>query len=667
MLTLVRVGNLLAFGDWQDLSQSTRFLDSFFIRGFRFDLKLLSSILILVFWLPVVIFSWFVAEKYFSLYLRVALKIFMVFVVFLIFVDIGYIFYFQKPIDVLIFGLFEDDTSAVISTIFDDYNLLLLFAGFIVTAVIMLWLFSKLLASPRFKFNKAAESKVRPVAGTKRQLIAWFISFLFLFVLARGSLDSFPLQRKHASVSDNTFLNQMVMNSAFNLYYAYRDKGVNNQAIFKQDILKANKLSSLQELIASAGYSDKQPLQRTTVANEALEKARLHVIFVLMEGWSSQIALAQSEDNNVLGEFERHAQVDHFYPRFFANQYATNPSVEALLLSSPITPLSQSVANETHFSLSNVLPFKRQDYQTLFLSGGYSSWRNHNNFWLKQGFDRYLGRSQIENYFNVDASDNPWGVYDEFLFKYLKQALLDAEKENRLSFNFVLTTNNHPPVRLPESYRAPPLDVTAYGIDKADQKKHSMLTGYHYQSDQLGRFLSWLKNSEFKDKVIVVATGDHPLRHFADNKAAVKKFLHYSVPAYFYVPEAFDQLTKTTEDIPGSHNDLFPTLYELALSNATYYNFGQPIMEKNKADAYGWAGQGEFIFSDGVADSANKLFYPWAAGRNGSGLNGAGSSGLLSSDATEMPADRSEIIRREYYRKILKQYLLVQDYKRQVN
>ena len=108
-------------------------------------------------------------------------------------------------------------------------------------------------------------------------------------------------------------------------------------------------------MIELAGYTEKQPLVRTTAVNEALEKARLHVIFVLMEGWSTQIALAQSQSNDVLGEFSRHAKEDHFYTRFFANRYATNPSIEALLINLPITPLSQSIANETHFSLSNVL------------------------------------------------------------------------------------------------------------------------------------------------------------------------------------------------------------------------------------------------------------------------------------------------------------------------
>ncbi|MBC8211018.1 MAG: LTA synthase family protein [Gammaproteobacteria bacterium] len=646
-LMLARVSSLAFFGSWQDLAQSSQFIDELLIKGLRFDLKLLSSMLLLLVWIPFVFSGWLIPQNLFATYLKIVFSLSLVLVVFIIFVDIGHLYYFQKPIDVLIFGLLEDDTEAIFSTILDNYKILLFFAAFLLTAVISL----------RFYLRQSTQLKVNaPVMSSFfGKFLLWCLSCVVLVVLARGSLDTFPLQRKQAAVSDNTFINSMVMNSVFNLYYAYRDKSVNNQAIFKQNILQFNQLPSLQVLMQKAGYSEAQALIRTTPENQQLAAVRPHVIFVLMEGWSSDIARAHSAGNNVLGEFAGHAAQDHFFTRFLANQYATNPSIETLLLNSPVTPLSQSIANKTRFRLSSTLPYKQNNYATQFLSGGYSSWRNHNNFWLLQGFDQYIGRSQIESHFKVDASDNPWGVYDQYVFDYLKKSLLEAEAGGKSLFSFVLTTNNHPPIRLPKSYRRPALDLTQYGLPPGQEDKLALLSGFHYQTDQLGRFLSWLKSSALKDKVIVVASGDHPQRTFIDNSANKDKYIRYAVPAYFYVPQSLGSLDGIDPLTPGSHTDLFPTLYELSLSQTSYYNFGQPFQQKKLESAYGLTASGEFLFADGIADSRNDRFYPWLDQQQLT----------LSSETSALSAHKKSLIEQEYYRDLLKKYLLVEDYQQQ--
>lgn len=474
-------------------------------------------------------------------------------------------------------------------------------------------------------------------------------------LLTRGSVDTFPLQRKHASVSDNRFMNSLVMNSPFNLYYAWQDYRVNNQQIFKQDLLHQNGLHSLDELKALAGYNKANPLIRHSATSETLSRLKPHVIFVQMESWSASIARQHSESNNVLGAFAKNAREGHYFTQFFSNKYATNPTIENLLLNSPITPLSQSIASQTKFTISNLQPFTDQGYKTLFLSGGYSSWRNHNRFWLNQGFDDYVGRSKIENTYQVDASDNPWVVYEEYVFKYLEQALTKADQQGKPLFSFVLTTNNHPPVRLPADFVMPPLQPEVYGFEPGDERVKKILSGFYYQSDQLGRFIDWVKQSPLKDRVIIVATGDHPLRQFTRNSALKDQYKRYAVANYFYVPESIDKLKGISNDIAGSHSDLFPTLFELALSNAQYYNFGEPLMDKDYRRSYGWSVRGKFIFNNGVADVETDRFYPW---KDAEKL-------LLSNQPEALQNWQSEDILQEKYRDLLKKYLLVKDYQQQ--
>ena len=641
LLTLSRLAKLLLFSDSAELSASLGFLDDLFLRGARFDLKLVASILLLP-WL-LAPFSLLLPRRIFHLLLKIYLALAVALLLWLELTDIGYLAYYRKPIDVLIFGLLQDDTRAILETMKANrwvLGLLILFPQLLGGSLWLMLLWQRRLAKLWSRLSWPG--------------LSWLVSLLLLAFLARGSLDHFPLQRKHASVSDNAFINSLVMNGSFNLYYAWRDHAVNNEAAFRRDTLTYHGLGSYEELLRKAGYSRQHPLMRESGAVLSRGQKPVHVVFVQMEGWSAEIARRDGPDNRVLGRFRRHADEDHFFTRFFANTYGTNPTIESLLLNAPITPVSQSVARQTRFRLSNVLPFKRQGYDTLFLSGGYASWRNHNLFWPLQGFDRYLGRSEIEARFQVDASDNPWGVYDEYVFDYLEQELEQAERAGRPLFSFLLTTNNHPPVRLPPDYRRPPLKPSLWGFDDRDEDKLSQLSGYHYQSDSLGAFLDWLKASPLRDRVIVVATGDHPLRTFVDRSSVAERYLRYAVPAYLYVPPALDRLRGVDEKLPGSHNDLFPTIFELALPGVKYYAFGSPLMEKQPATAIGRGPQQQYLIVEGVMDGRQRRLYPWKGDRQW----------LLQSEPEPLSPAQSRLLDQVNFRRILREYLLVQDFQR---
>ncbi len=638
LLILERVTKLLGFGDPAELADALGFMDDLFLRGLRFDLKLLASTLLMP-WLllPLMLI---LPERVVRLGGSVFLVLALAVMLWLGLTDIGYFAWYHKPIDVLIFGLLEDDTRAVFATMLSKPWIPALFALFFLLLLAMIKGFVAL-----FRWLRG---RIQPVPVAP---VVWLAGVLVLGVLARGSLDGFPLQRKHASVSDNAFINSLVMNGVFDLYYAWRDHGVNSAALFQRDTLKAYGLESEQELLRKAGYDDGHPLIRRSRA-PALKRP-VHVVFVQMEGWSAEIARLDGPENQVLGHFRRHAAEDHFFLRFLATTYGTNPTIESLLLDAPVTPLSQSVARQTRFRMSHVRPFKRQGYDSLFLSGGYASWRNHDRFWPLQGFDRYLGRSEIERRFQVDASDNPWGVYDRYVFEYLEQELQQADARGKPLFSFVLTTNNHPPVRLPKDYERPPLKPSLWGFDDDDEEKLSTLSGYHYQTDQLGRFLDWLKASPLKDRVIVVATGDHPLRTFVDRSAVRDRFLRYAVPAYWYVPPALDRLKGVDTDLPASHNDLFPTLYELALPDAEYYAFGTPLMEKRRPTAIGRGAHQQYLIDEGMIDGRSDRLYRWADRE----------PGVLETRAEPLDARQRRLLEQARYRRILREYLLVQDYR----
>jgi len=597
LFVLTRIAIVWYFGE-VELYSSMEILETFRM-GFRFDIKFIATILLLFIYIPALLFIYLGKNIFLNIIKKIIFIVLFIIITFS-FIDFGYYLFFGNEIDLLFFGIIDDGTSAVIQSLLGDSRLVII----LIVATVFLLGYVKY-----YSTYFSIQVKEKKDFSYIKVYILLFMIIVFMGILARGSFDTFPLRKKTINTIENSFLSNAVLNPMWHMYYAYRDLKRDNFSMSSKKILKKAKVNSIAELLEKSGYSDKNPLKILSQKNKMLEEKPPHIIFVLKEGWSTQIALDQSKENDVFGEFAKHANEDYLFKSFFSNAYGTNNTIEELLLNSPIKGVSQSSAKETAFSFSSILPFKKHGYRTLFLSGGTSTWRNHNRFWIKQGFDKYLGRATIEKYFHTTC-DNTWGAYDQLLFKYLQKTLAEGDKSGKPSFTFVLTTNNHPPVDLPEAYKSPKFNLEKIGLDPDDTVRYNMLRGYNYQTNALGEFLTWLKASKLKDKVIVVATGDHVLKGFANYNSSKMQYLKYAVPTYFYVPKQYDTLSKVSKDIVGSHNDIFPTLYELSLSSTEYYNFGTPLMFKDEKNAFGWNEQNCFIFQDGVVDNKMK-FFPW--------------------------------------------------------
>lgn len=639
ILMSVRLTGILAFGGFHEFYEHIQEWPTFFSLSFRFDLKVVALATLIIYWLPLTILAPIASIKSFTNYARIALSLGIFSILLVSFIDLGYLGFFGRPIDTQIFGFLEDDTKAIISSIITDRRPLSVLISFTIIATVVIR-----------KFNYISKKNTGTLSK-KRFYTEHFLILILLVILGRGSFDTFPLRSTNADVGSSPFVNSMVLNSAFNIEKAIGERKELSISKKPDQILTETHSENIDELARLAGYANLDGIHTITSSTKSTLP---HVIMVQMEGWSTEVILGQSEKNQVLGEFSKHIDSDHFFRNFFSNEYGTNPTIESLLLNSPITPLSQS-ATYTSFSTSNVLPFKKNGYRTLFISGGDATWRNHQIFWPKQGFDKYIGRAEIERKYNYYAKNNPWGTYDSLLF----QAVLDETKQAEIDkvplFAFVLTTNNHSPIRLPEEYVAPPLDPSVYGLPKNDSEAITALKGFHFQTDAFGKFISQIKGSEALSKdTIIAATGDHVLKGFTDRKSVSETYYRYSVPAYFFTPESYTQLKKVDRQIAGSHVDIFPTLFELALPKTAYYRFGTPLHQKNPASAYGWIENHHFIFANGIAQSGSEKLNIW---RDKQQI-------LLSNETTPLSSGQKNAIQQESYRKKLKEWMLLTDYEK---
>ena len=133
---------------------------------------------------------------------------------------------------------------------------------------------------------------------------------------------------------------------------------------------------------------------------------------------------------------------------------------------------------------------------------------------------------------------------------------------------------------------------------------------FRYSNDQLGRFIGKVKT--IAPDTIIAATGDHNMRAIGYPESA-DVALGHSVPFYLYVPQAYRSSAEYHPERAGSHKDILPTLYNLSLSEARYYQTGCNLTAPQPDSA--WCGYGynpEVIITErGFYHQHSKAFHKW--------------------------------------------------------
>ncbi|MCX6276113.1 MAG: LTA synthase family protein [Bacteroidetes bacterium] len=549
-----------------------------FITALRFDTATICYGLLL----PVVLSficlagerSSIVTAKIQKFYITLLLLIFTLVLI----VDYYYYTYFQSHITVQIFGFMEDDTAAVMKSLWTDYPLLKVILGIILCGFIFSWMLSKIQKS----INRSA------VTVSTGRAILFSVSIIILFALGlRSSFGTFPVQMDDASVSGNAKVNLLPINGVF----ALKDAIVYHKNEFQMDHV----LHHLGEL----GYKDRpsalkdyletnfitpvkglDSLYTMTDSNVVVKRSPPNVIFFLLESWSNNNLYLHSKDINLLGSLEKYWNSDILFRNFLSGHNGTINSIEGMMINTPVTPVAQSEYSDVTFESSCAKPFYEKGYATTFISGGKINWRNINNFIPRQYFEYVEGNADIKKA-NQEAHECEWGVYDEYVFTDVFRKL--SESKGNPQFIFALTTTNHTPFHLPDHYKPYPVKLSPEikGKLKVDEELSvNNLINLQYTNDCLGKFLEALDNSPYAENTIVVATGDHNNLMLFDFDES-KMFYRYSVPLLVHVPEKYLYKSEIDTSRWGSHKDIFPTIYNLALDSAPYFNNGNNLFEKS--------------------------------------------------------------------------------------
>jgi phosphoglycerol transferase MdoB-like AlkP superfamily enzyme len=301
------------------------------------------------------------------------------------------------------------------------------------------------------------------------------------------------------------------------------------------------------------------------------------------------------------------AHACHF-SNFDSASPGTHPTMEALLFDSPITPLTLGDVGRKPIPWSIAKVARDAGYRTLFVSSVRAGWRSLDRVLPAQGFDEVIDANSLQKLY-PEATQGLWGVWDEYIFRYLNTRL--AEPSDKPLFVFVLSSTNHPPYDLPADYKRVPRDMGLWKGETSSDTLLPNLDSYHYATDQLGAFVQQVQSGSHHADTLIAATGDHNVRSFGVYAEPRRRSLIRQVP---FVIWGEGLACGEQQALPASHRDMFNTLFPLAGIEGPYVNSGRNLLLPLK-DATGPVNAPRTLFYAGETRNAQGA---WQLGNKGS-------------------------------------------------
>lgn len=536
-------------GLWRELHQALWM-------GLRFDLKVCATAALLL-W-PLL--SW-------RRLARPALIVWSVLFLLLAVINFYYYGFYKAPIDGVVFGVLDDDTAAIFKTIWLDFPLL------------QILLFVVLALGTGVAGTLAVQRRLDAAWQRWAPSAVWVLSIpvlvLMQLLLAKGTIHGMALQRANLTVTTQPFLNAAVPNGVtalHNAWYSYQ------QSFHVRDMdggLKALGFASVQEAAQALGLpaQSHDEIAGRLRASGQDRLSRRHLVFFQMESWSAEPLRYQSPQFDVMGRLQAAWPQATVFDNFDSAHVGTHPSLEAILLGTPLTPISTGRHRDVVFDWGIAHVFRRAGYDTLFVTSGESGWRELDRVLPRQGFNEFVDAARLRQMY-PQAKGGTWGVWDAYLTRYIKERLL-AQPAGRPLFVYAMTTTHHPPYEIPDEARRSGLDMRLWKGARVSESLEPSLYSYRYANEVLADFVDDVARSPLRQTTLIAATGDHNMRTLGDYAEPERQAMRHQVPFAVWGAPALRCPERRHE--PASHLDMFPTLMPMLGIHSGYLLTGRDL------------------------------------------------------------------------------------------
>jgi len=576
VLLACRLGFLLALDFGLDARTDLEDLFSALQQGFRFDARFTT-----LWFLPLLAFdAWHRWQPMPRLRQRLQLGwvgLYLTLSMLLSVVVVGYYREYDDVFNFHLFGLVEDDTQAVLLTLYKEYALLPQLLLVLVLGLVLSGVLQALLRT-----GPHVPLRLQPLQRSRgMRVVLMLVMLVLILAAARGSFGGRPVQEKDSAVTANELLNKSVLMPHASLYYTLRQYQELNSGEGFEALLPGGDIRGAAQAYFNTSASHKDLDQYLRVeARGPKGRVPQHVFVLVMESYHSWPMLDEYASLQLAEGVKGLAREGVWLRNFLPASHSTMRTLQSIISGLPAGGLRINLEPNSYqtYPTSLAAIFNRLGYDTHFFYGGYLSWHRVGNFADDQGFAHIHGGGHMEGY----GRHNEWGVDDRGLFDYMRQSL----SPDRPTLSVVLSTTNHPPYDLKlrsEGFplKAFPEEIAERLNPKLDANKYLRQLGHFWYADrEVARFVHEMAE-RFPDSLFVI-TGDHYGRdHVLANPPLYDR---NSVPLVLYGPDVLKGI-EVDEQRPGGQLDLLATLVEMvAPAGFEYHRVGRDLLAADQPE-----------------------------------------------------------------------------------
>ncbi len=375
-----------------------------------------------------------------------------------------------------------------------------------------------------------------------------------LLLAARGGWQQSPLRAADALATPSNFLNNLALNGVFT---TSRDR--EDQLDFVRYFPPEENQAVVRALLdqPEAFISDEYPLLRYLPRTHAGRPP--HIALIILESFTAKFLAEHGGDPRIAPELQ--AQIDRgfYFERFYASGGRSANGLFSMFAGLPDRAGRTILrSNQMHNRFGGAAALLRaKGYRTVFLHGGPLSFDNLDRALPQLGFERALGREELQARARAGESSSE-GLHDAALYRLALEEMDQQAHADQPVLLALFTLSTHHPFPLPHD--APRIFSDA-------EPEADYLNAYHYADRALGDFLRAARTRPWHADTVYLITADHAhhrnLNYMEDRRIPLLMF-GARTPAGRSAAIA-------------SQLDLGPTLLALAGGDSLYAHMGRPL------------------------------------------------------------------------------------------
>lgn len=564
-LTIYRICFYLIYKHKIDpLHNHLNFISQAFLIGLRFDLSVISGLLMLFVFLSGITFFnrfWFYRKLW-----SFSPIIVLLWTISLLVGDTVYFNHANKHIGYEGLDLFGQGMNLVIQSFAKDSPII--FGLFFIFYLLIIYIGLKLI--------KKLDRYLYSPTDFKQRIIETIVLLVAMIIFLRGGFQTSFIRPSFAFFSNNEFLNQLGLNGVFTTFYDLRSDTIPKSQ--RMELKESIEIVQKEIQYPEADFIDsKYPLLRKSKPNQN-QINKQNIVLIILEGYTAKFLTSVSSHGVILGKevapfLNRLIKESIFYPHFFATGGRTSNGLLALLTGIPDPP-GRSVVHRAYFKVSGIGEImKHAGYKTTFITGSDLNFENLRTHIEKWGFETIIDQRDIDK--TKKYKSGLWGYDDADSLEILADDI-GKNRGDQKFFSVLLTISTHYP------YKVLDKPLLASTVSDSDY-----LNAYHYTDQSLEKFFHKIKDYPTFANTIFLITADHThhrnLNHYEDR----------NIPLIIYAPSLFSPKVDNTI---SSQLDMVPTVVSLTGMELKFSAMGRSLFSEKKPNSayysfgplYGW-------------------------------------------------------------------------------